>query len=161
MIVKDRLANSKLKIVKGSLKVYEVTWSFKNGKYEHAGDRDVTSSSDAKLDNDESGFSVNLGKVGNKGYYIKYQVKVSYTPVDGEIFKNNATLLENGQLKYETSFSLRYLAGGGQAEGYVYSVRVHKKDDKGNNLQGAEFELTRDSTGEVKKSQRMRMVMRR
>lgn len=151
VIVKDRLANSKLKIVKGSLKVYEVTWSFKNGKYEHAGDRDVTSSSDAKLDNDESGFSVNLGKVGNKGYYIKYQVKVSYTPVDGEIFKNNATLLENGQLKYETSFSLRYLAGGGQAEGYVYSVRVHKKDDKGNNLQGAEFELTRDSTGEVKK----------
>ena len=151
VIVKDRLANSKLKIVKGSLKVYEVTWSFKNGKYEHAGDRDVTSSSDAKLDNDESGFSVNLGKVGKKGYYIKYQVKVSYTPVDGEIFKNNATLLENGQLKYETSFSLRYLAGGGQAEGYVYSVRVHKKDDKGNNLQGAEFELTRDSTGEVKK----------
>lgn len=31
VIVKDRLANSKLKIVKGSLKVYEVTWSFKNG----------------------------------------------------------------------------------------------------------------------------------
>lgn len=150
VIVKDRLANSKLKIVKDSLKVYEVNWFFKNGKYGYTNAKDVTSSSTIKLDSDESGFSVDLGKVGNKGYYIKYKVKVSYTPVDGEIFKNNATLLQNGQLKYQTSFSLRYLAGGGKAEGYVYSVKIHKKDDKGNKLQGAEFELTRDSTGEVK-----------
>ena len=150
--IQDRLKNVYgAKIVPSSIRIVETEWYWDNGEWKHRDDRDVTRQHTVKMDADGHGFQVKIGNIGKKGYFIKYDVRTDYVPADGETFENGAKLFDKGKLLQERSSWLVYRAAGGKAEGYVYSIKIHKKDDNGNNLQGAEFELTRDSTGEVKK----------
>ncbi|MGX7112216.1 Ig-like domain-containing protein, partial [Gemella cuniculi] len=150
--VKDRLVDTYgVEVVPNSIKIYKVEWYWDNGEWKHKGDVDVTPNfkSNIEVDADKQGFNIRLGNIGTEQYYIKYDIKANYTPTHGEIFKNNATLKYNGKIQKDVNFTLQYLEAGGRAEGYVYSINIHKKDKDGKSLQGAEFQLTRDANGKV------------
>lgn len=102
------------------------------------------------MDDDKRGFQTYLGNIGTKGYYIRYQVKTNYEPVGGEVFKNKAKLSSKDKISEEVNISLVYRAAGGFAEGYVYSMNLHKEDEKTKQaLAGAKFKVTRDSNKKV------------
>lgn len=102
------------------------------------------------MDDDKRGFQTHLGNIGTKGYYIRYQVKTNYEPVGGEVFKNKAKLSSKDKISEEVNISLVYRAAGGFAEGYVYSMNLHKEDEKTKQaLAGAKFKVTRDSNKKV------------
>ncbi|MGX7097871.1 Cna B-type domain-containing protein [Gemella bergeri] len=152
--VQDRLDDNTygVKMLQDTVRIYKVKWYWDNGHWKHKDDKDVTNNYKAKIkwDPDQKGFSLELGDIGKEGYYIKYDIKADYTPSDGEIFKNKATLKYNGKINTDAEFTLNYLAAGGKAEGYVYSINLLKKDkDGGKALKGAEFQVTRDATGQV------------
>ena len=150
--VQDRLDDDAkgVQIDQNSIRIYEVRWSWKNGEWKHDNEKDVTTNHQIKMDDDKRGFQTYLGNIGTKGYYIRYQVKTNYEPVGGEVFKNKAKLSSKDKISEEVNISLVYRAAGGSAEGYVYSVTLHKKDEvSGEPLAGAVFRVTRDRNGAV------------
>ncbi|MGX7069644.1 Cna B-type domain-containing protein, partial [Gemella bergeri] len=156
VVLKDRLGDDiyKVNVLKDTIKVYEVEWFWDTDKayWNYRNQKDVTDTYKGKvtMDADQKGFSLELGNIGKKGYMVTYDIKADYTPADGEVFTNKAILKHSGTEKYEMKFDLRYLAAGGKAEGYVYSINLLKKDKNGGQaLKGAEFQVTRDATGQV------------
>ena len=150
--VQDRLDDDAkgVQIDQNSIRIYEVRWSWKNGEWKHDNDKDVTTNHQIKMDDDKRGFQTYLGNIGTKGYYIRYQVKTNYEPVGGEVFKNKAKLSSKDKISEEVNISLVYRAAGGFAEGYVYSMNLHKEDEKTKQaLAGAKFKVTRDSNKKV------------
>ncbi|RSJ17994.1 Serine-aspartate repeat-containing protein E precursor [Streptococcus intermedius] len=151
--VYDHLPNNSLQYVQGTLKIEKGTWTPDGDKWEFKNRVDVTSQFKSKITWTETSFNLQLGNLSSTdGYYITYDVKANYTPVDGEKFVNNAKLYSNGQVKKEVSFTNSYFEGGGQAEGYVYNIKIHKKDEQGKPLKGAEFQVIRDRTKQVIKT---------
>lgn len=150
--VQDRLDDDAkgIQIDQSSIRIYEVRWSWKNGEWKHDNEKDVTTNHQIKMDDDKRGFQTYLGNIGTKGYYIRYQVKTNYEPVGGEVFKNKAKLSSKDKISEEVNISLVYRAAGGFAEGYVYSMNLHKEDEKTKQaLAGAKFKVTRDSNKKV------------
>ena len=150
--VQDRLDDDAkgIQIDQSSIRIYEVRWSWKNGEWKHDNEKDVTTNHQIKMDDDKRGFQTHLGNIGTKGYYIRYQVKTNYEPVGGEVFKNKAKLSSKDKILEEVNISLVYRAAGGFAEGYVYSMNLHKEDEKTKQaLAGAKFKVTRDSNKKV------------
>ncbi|MFQ6174835.1 Spy0128 family protein [Streptococcus anginosus] len=150
--VQDRLDDDAkgIQIDQNSIRIYEVRWSWKNGEWKHDNDKDVTTNHQIKMDDDKRGFQTYLGNIGTKGYYIRYQVKTNYEPVGGEVFKNKAKLSSKDKISEEVNIALVYRAAGGFAEGYVYSMNLHKEDEKTKQaLAGAKFKVTRDSNKKV------------
>ncbi len=151
--VYDHLPNNSLQYVQGTLKIEKGTWTPDGDKWKFKNRVDVTSQFKSKITWTETSFNLQLGNLSSTdGYYITYDVKANYTPVDGEKFVNNAKLYSNGQVKKEVSFTNSYFEGGGQAEGYVYNIKIHKKDEQGKPLKGAEFQVIRDRTKQVIKT---------
>ncbi|MGQ5514315.1 Spy0128 family protein [Streptococcus anginosus] len=150
--VQDRLDDDAkgIQIDQSSIRIYEVRWSWKNGEWKHDNEKDVTTNHQIKMDDDKRGFQTHLGNIGTKGYYIRYQVKTNYEPVGGEVFKNKAKLSSKDKISEEVNISLVYRAAGGFAEGYVYSMNLHKEDEKTKQaLAGAKFKVMRDSNKKV------------
>lgn len=150
--VQDRLDDDAkgIQIDQSSIRIYEVRWSWKNGEWKYDNEKDVTTNHQIKMDDDKRGFQTHLGNIGTKGYYIRYQVKTNYEPVGGEVFKNKAKLSSKDKISEEVNISLVYRAAGGFAEGYVYSMNLHKEDEKTKQaLAGAKFKVTRDSNKKV------------
>lgn len=150
--VQDRLDDDAkgIQIDQNSIRIYEVRWSWKNGEWKHDNEKDVTTNHQIKMDDDKRGFQTYLGNIGTKGYYIRYQVKTNYEPVGGEVFKNKAKLSSKDKISEEVNIALVYRAAGGFAEGYVYSMNLHKEDEKTKQaLAGAKFKVTRDSNKKV------------
>ena len=150
--VKDRLDDSTygVQIVSGSVKILQVEWYWENGEWKHRGDKDVTDRYPVTMDADNRGFEISLGNIGTKGYLIKYQVRANYVPTDGETFVNRAKLFDKGKLLKEASAWLIYQGAGGKAEGYVYSMNLHKEDERTHTpLAGAKFRVTRVRNGKV------------
>lgn len=151
--VYDHLPNNSLQYVQGTFKIEKGTWTPNGDKWELKNPVDVTSQFKSKITWTETSFNLQLGNLSSTdGYYITYDVKANYTPVDGEKFVNNAKLYSNGQVKKEVSFTNSYFEGGGQAEGYVYNIKIRKKDEQGKPLKGAEFQVIRDRTKQVIKT---------
>ena len=150
--IQDRLDDDAkgIQIDQSSIRIYEVRWSWKNGEWKHDNEKDVTTNHQIKMDDDKRGFQTHLGNIGTKGYYIRYQVKTNYEPVGGEVFKNKAKLSSKDKISEEVNISLVYRAAGGFAEGYVYSMNLHKEDEKTKQaLAGAKFKVMRDSNKKV------------
>ncbi|WP_373110655.1 Spy0128 family protein [Streptococcus anginosus] len=149
--VYDHLPNNSLQYVQGTFKIEKGTWTPNGDEWELKNRVDVTSQFTSKITWTETSFNLQLGNLSSTdGYYITYAVKANYTPVDGEKFVNNAKLYSNGQVKKEVSFTNSYFEGGGQAEGYVYSIKLHKEDEKTKAaLAGAKFKVTRNRNGQV------------
>ncbi|WP_247937835.1 Spy0128 family protein [Streptococcus intermedius] len=150
--IQDRLDDSTygVQIVPGSVRILQVEWYWENGEWKHKNDKDVTAQHPVTMDADNRGFQTSLGNIGTKGYYIKYQVRANYIPTDGETFVNRAKLFDKGKLLQNAAAWLIYQGAGGKAEGYVYSMNLHKEDERTHApLAGAKFKVTRDRNGQV------------
>lgn len=150
-VIKDTLPNSSLEYLEHTFRIYKGTWTPNSDQvWDLTSKTDVTNQFKSKLIWTENGFTLDLGNISpNEGYYITYDVKAKYTPVDGEKFVNNVKLLSQGTIKGEVNFTNSYFEGGGKAEGYVYKIKIRKKDDQGKLLKGAEFQVIRDRTKQV------------
>ena len=150
-VIKDTLPNSSLEYLEHTFRIYKGTWTPNSDQvWDLTNKTDVTNQFKSKLIWTENGFTLDLGNISpNEGYYITYDVKAKYTPVDGEKFVNNVKLLSQGTIKGEVNFTNSYFEGGGKAEGYVYKIKIRKKDDQGKLLKGAEFQVIRDRTKQV------------
>ena len=62
---------------------------------------------------------------------------------------NYAKLTENQTVVEEVEVSRVSQTGGGEANGEQYVVEIHKEDEAGQRLAGAEFELIRNSTNQT------------
>ncbi|RSJ23205.1 Bone sialoprotein-binding protein precursor [Streptococcus intermedius] len=150
--IQDRLDDSTygVQIVPGSVRILQVEWYWENGEWKHKNGKDVTAQHPVTMDADNRGFQTSLGNIGTKGYYIKYQVRANYIPTDGETFVNRAKLFDKGKLLQNAAAWLIYQGAGGKAEGYVYSMNLHKEDERTHApLAGAKFKVTRDRNGQV------------
>lgn len=97
----------------------------------------------------DNNFSIHLGNIGNQEYQISYRTKSGHPPVNGESFKNYAKMTDNENIIREVETTRVYQSGGGEADGYNYTVKIHKENEKKESLAGAKFEVLRTSTGKI------------
>lgn len=148
-VVKDTFGTPGITYIQGSFRIYKGKWVANHDKWEFTNVQDVTNRFHVEFSNNS--FSVKLGNINSdEGYQIEYDAKASYELTDGEIIENKASLLSNDREIGEVGFRNTYQAAGGKAEGYVYSIKLHKQDEKtGQALAGARFKVTRDRNGQV------------
>lgn len=149
-IISDVLGTPQTSYVESSFVIRKGTWRINQHKSWELDGATVTSDYTIQWTPDKKGFSINLGNVTEQdGFTIDYQVKSSYTPVDGEQFVNNATMIGSQIGTQNRNLVLAYTAAGGFAEGYVYKIKVHKESEDGTPLEGAEFNVIRHVNGVV------------
>ena len=148
--VTDILTTPKISYIRNSFKIYKGKWVIKDNRWVLQNRTDVTSQFTVKFLSDSS-FSIRLGDIkAGEGYHVIYKAKPNYKLQNGEIIKNTATLWSSQTKIVETIRPNMYLEAGGSAEGYVYSITLHKKDEtSGSPLAGAVFRVTRDRNGAV------------
>jgi LPXTG-motif cell wall-anchored protein len=129
-------------ISKGTWKINEST-----GLQELTNVSDVTSQFPVKIAADGRSFEVDFGNINGEGYRIEYKTNINHALANGELFRNWSQLRANNTLVDERVSDIIYQRAGGGGEGYNYSIKIHKTDEAGNPLVGAEFTVTRDSTG--------------
>jgi len=150
--VTDRIKYEGGQIDKSSFTIYKGSWEWDEGSSDWIlGSKvNVTNDYTTNFDPDGKGFSVDLGDISESdGFEIQYKINLNYDPIDGEKFDNHAILSSDKEVIKEVESQVKYQKGGGEAEGYKYKISIHKKDEDGNNLPGAEFEVVRDKTGQV------------
>lgn len=155
----DQLVSEKVFIRPETLKIRKGRWKAIMGSLQlRAGDnfekvsQDVTDQFQVVYEEGNRGFTLDLGDIGAEdGYEITYYVETEYLAVNGEIFKNNATLTGEGIEEVRKESNITYAVGGGVAEGNNYKIKIVKKDeaDATKVLQGAEFEVVRKRSGVV------------
>ncbi|WP_368400609.1 Spy0128 family protein [Streptococcus anginosus] len=148
--VTDILTTPKISYIRNSFKIYKGKWVIENNRWVLQNRTDVTSQFTVEFLSDSS-FSIRLGDIkAGEGYHVIYNAKPNYKLQNGEIIKNTATLWSSQTKIVETIRPNMYLEAGGSAEGYVYSITLHKKDEtSGASLAGAVFRVTRDRNGAV------------
>lgn len=138
----DTLQSPALSFVPGSVVVEVGRWEAIDGDWDFQDSVDKTADFNFNIEGNK--LTVDLGDIpSTMGVRIFYNVKINYTPVDGEIFKNQAVLTAGNDTSEETSLDYRFQEGGGQAEGYVYSIEVNKVNEDGEALSGAVFDVIR------------------
>ena len=146
--VSDMVKSEGFSIIDGSFSIRTGKW-FKNAdNYWSMGDSSVTVTSNYSINSTSNGFSVNLGNI-TQGFVIQYKVKPNYTLVNGEQIKNSATYYSENQEITHYNNTVYYQIANGSANGYNYSLTVKKVNESGELLSGAEFTVTRKSTGQV------------
>ncbi|EID20904.1 Cna protein B-type domain protein [Streptococcus anginosus subsp. whileyi CCUG 39159] len=148
--VTDILTTPKISYIRNSFKIYKGKWVIENNRWVLQNRTDVTSQFTVEFLSDSS-FSIRLGDIkAGEGYHVIYNAKPNYKLQNGEIIKNTATLWSSQTKIVETIRPNMYLEAGGSAEGYVYSITLHRKDEtSGASLAGAVFRVTRDRNGAV------------
>ena len=95
-------------------------------------------------------FEINLGNVTSEDQFqIEYKVQLNYTPVDGESFTNNVSILGNDNVVADAKSNTKIQIAGGTGVGYVYTINVHKTDNKNQPLKGAKFQIIREANQQV------------
>ena len=74
---------------------------------------------------------------------------MNYTPVDGESFTNNVSILGNDNVVADAKSNTKIQIAGGTGVGYVYTINVHKTDNKNQPLKGAKFQIIREANQQV------------
>lgn len=148
-VITDLLRSPGVTYVQGSFKIEKGTWTAKGSEWKLQNAVDVTNQFTVNFQGD-TGFEINLGDISETdAYLITYDAKVDYKLSDGEVLKNTATLTSNGQKVTDVTYGQTYRESGGTAEGYVYSIKLHKKNEDNDPLAGAVFVVTRDANGQV------------
>jgi len=149
VVISDTINSAGLEYVDGSFEIFEGTW-YKNAQNYWAlgGSTNVTSNYNIELSADNTSFSINLGTI-SKGYMIRYRVKANYTLINGEQLSNSATYYSENTALNNADNTFTYQGASGTASGYNYSLTVQKVNEAGEALAGAEFTVTRESTGQV------------
>lgn len=148
VVVTDSIETTGVTYIKDTLKIGKGRWEAVNGDWWFMDEIDVTNDYDIDWSEDGTSFSVNLGDISSaEGFQIKYRAKSNYDFADGERIRNAAQITGSNIAAVPVSGDITYHEGGGSGEGYVYGIRVIKKDMTGNTLPGAEFDIIRIATG--------------
>ena len=148
--VTDILKTPNVSYDKNSFEIYKGKWVIEDNRWVLKDKENVTSQFKVEFPS-ESEFSIKLGKINkDEGYHIKYKAKANYKLQSGEVVENVASLWSSQTKIIDSIAKTTYLEAGGSAEGYVYSITLHKKDEtSGASLAGAVFRVTRDRNGAV------------
>lgn len=94
---------------------------------------------------DDKSFVIKIANITDKEMYrIRYNVTLGYVPRDLEKFVNNATLNGEDSVVKTAEAKILWQKGGGSVEGYVYHIKLHKQNESGEPLQGAQFKIVRN-----------------
>lgn len=119
-------------------------FGLRGGYYSLENETDVTSQ--FPLTYNGNSFTVQFDNIKGEGYLIKYDVKLSYTPVNQEAVNNRIIGEKNSQIFLNIVIKATYQESGGEANGYNFTIKIHKESEDGQNLKGAVFEVIRDSS---------------
>ena len=148
--IEDKLQFTNASYVKDSFRVTKGEMSFVDGEWQFNNTSDVTNEHPVTVSADGQSFSVSLGDVAETDQYrISYDVQLNYSPVDGEVLKNEATLKGKGIVIKEALNKAAVQIAGGAGLGYVYSINIHKVDDANQPLTGAKFRVVRQANNQV------------
>lgn len=146
--VEDSLKSVGAVYDKSSFRILRGKWEMgSSGFFGLANEQDVTSQIPIHFSDDNRSFKIDFGDLQGEGYRIDYKVNTNHNPVNGELFRNSAQMNQGINIVDSRISDLIYQKAGGIGDGYNYTITLHKKDDFGNNLAGAEFEVIRDATG--------------
>ena len=133
---------------KDSFRILKGEWKQVNGKWKLENAQDVTANYTVTVTNNS--FEINLGNVTSEDQFqIEYKVQLNYTPVDGESFTNNVSILGNDNVVADAKSNTKIQIAGGTGVGYVYTINVHKTDNKNQPLKGAKFQIIREANQQV------------
>lgn len=92
---------------------------------------------------DKKSFTIGLGDVPSTlNLRVLYDVKLNGIPADHTKYNNNATLKADGKGELSAKAYVTYLLAGGEAEGSVNEINIHKIDaNTGSSLAGAVFDV--------------------
>ena len=148
--VEDKLQFTNASYVKDSFRVTKGEMSYVNGEWQFNNTKDVTNEHPVTVGENGQSFVVNLGDISETDQYrITYDVHLNYSPADGEILSNQATLKGKD---IETKVALNRAAvqiAGGSGVGYVFTIHIHKVDDANQPLAGAKFKVVRQANNQV------------
>ena len=144
--ITDKFTTPNMQFLPDTFKIYKVNWRWNNGDWKYEVLEDSTNTFKGKLVPNATGdgFTLPLGDTTGFGYMIEYRAKANYDLVDGELITNKANMNYNGGLTDQSTSTRAYQIAGGVAEGYVFTINIHKVDEAGQPLQGAKFEVVRD-----------------
>ena len=148
--IEDKLQFTNASYVKDSFRVTKGEMSFVDGEWQFNNTSDVTNEHPVTVSADGQSFSVSLGDVAETDQYrISYDVQLNYSPVDGEVLKNEATLKGKGIVIKEALNKAAVQIAGGAGVGYVYSINIQKVDNENQPLKGAKFKVVREANNQV------------
>jgi len=146
--VVDTLQFGSAQYEKDSFRILKGEWKQVNGKWKLENAQDVTANYTVTVTNNS--FEINLGNVTSEDQFqIEYKVQLNYTPVDGESFTNNVSILGNDNVVADAKSNTKIQIAGGTGVGYVYTINVHKTDNKNQPLKGAKFQIIREANQQV------------
>ena len=148
--VEDKLQFTNASYVKDSFRVTKGEMSYVNGEWQFNNTKDVTNEHPVTVGENGQSFVVNLGDISETDQYrITYDVHLNYSPADGEILNNQATLKGKD---IETKVAINKAAvqiAGGSGVGYVFTIHIHKVGDANQPLAGAKFKIVRQANNQV------------
>ena len=148
--VEDNLQFTNASYVKDSFRVTKGEMSYVNGEWQFNNTKDVTNEHPITFGENGQSFVVNLGDISETDQYrITYDVHLNYSPADGEILNNQATLKGKD---IETKVAINKAAvqiAGGSGVGYVFTIHIHKVGDANQPLAGAKFKVVRQANNQV------------
>ena len=143
----DKILTPGIKYIPGSLEVFSGTWQSDGVNITLTNQTNVTSQYASKLVETADGFKLDLGNIpADKGFLVRYQTQIPWTPLPGEKFENQATL-NNTELQRTSKASYTIPSAGGTGEGYAYTIKIKKVDEAGQPLAGAVFDVIRNRSG--------------
>ena len=147
-VLTDTLQSKGITYRKGSFRIYKGTWEYANGKWTLKNQQDVTSN--YTVNATDTSFTINLGNIGKTDHFsVEYVADVNYTAVDGERIKNEAQLSGDGFQAPPSKNGVNIQIAGGAGIGYEFSIKVKKVDENGAPLQGAKFQVIRETNQDI------------
>ena len=148
--VEDTLQFTNASYVKDSFRVTKGEMSYVDGEWQFNNTKDVTNEHPVTVGENGQSFVVNLGDISETDQYrITYDVHLNYSPVDGEVLNNQATLKGKNIKTKEAVNRAAVQIAGGSGVGYVFTIHIHKVDDANQPLAGAKFKVVRQANNQV------------
>ena len=108
---------------------------------------DVTASYAPQFSSDGKSFSLRFTPFdSSKGYYVKYDVKLTGQHTNGASLNNSARMDLDSGYSYSSQYPITYQDNGGGGTKKFYTVQLTKKSDDNKVLTGAEFGLYHEGT---------------
>ena len=148
--VEDNLQFTNASYVKDSFRVTKGEMSYVDGEWQFNNTKDVTNEHPITVGENGQSFVVNLGDISETDQYrITYDVHLNYSPADGEVLNNQATLKGKNIKTEEAVNRAAVQIAGGSGIGYVFTIHIHKVDDANQPLAGAKFKVVRQANNQV------------
>lgn len=141
--ITDKIATAGFTILPDSFLIVKGTWVVVHGEWQLQNQTNVTADYPVTW-NDDGSFTIDFGNISaTDGFTIRYTAEASYDLVDGEIIQNDAVIRGSNIVPHTASATATYYVAGGSAEGYVFTINIHKVSEDGSSLAGAVFNVVR------------------